>query len=58
MAQSVKHLLSAQVMILGSWDELHSGSLLSGKPPSASPSAFALHPLLELSFSILSLSKK
>ena len=44
MAQSVKHLPSAQVMIPGSWDQLSPalGSLFIGK--SASPSPSASHP--------------
>ena len=40
MAQSVKYLSSAQVVILGSWDQApESSSLLSGEPVSPSPSA-------------------
>jgi len=39
VAQSVKHLPSAQVMILGSWDPAPSGeSLLIGESASSSPS--------------------
>ena len=50
VAQSVKHLPSAQVMIPGSWDggPHSSGLLLSGKPASPSPSL----PACALSFSL------
>ena len=43
VAQSVKHLLLAQVMISGFWDQVL-GSLLSREPasPSAPPHAHAL----------------
>ena len=43
MAQSVKHLPSAQVMISGSWDQVPaSGSLLGRESASPFPPACAL----------------
>ena len=44
MAQSVKHLPSAQVMIPGSWDGagMRIGSLLSRESASPNPSALPL----------------
>ena len=58
MAQSVKHLPSAQVMIPGSWDQAWDpawgpalsqlGPLLSGEPASLSPSAPLPAPSLSL----------
>ena len=53
MAQSVKHLPLAQVMIPGSWDQVpHQASLLSGESASPSPSAplQCLHSFSQINF--------
>ena len=55
MAQSVKHLPLAQVMILGSWDA--AGSLLSEESASHSPSAIPLAPAHVLSVSLSQINK-
>ena len=52
MAQLVKHLTSAQVMISGSWDQVPCwGSLLSGESASPSPSVPPARLVLSLSHS-------
>jgi len=52
VAQSVKPLPLAQIMIPGFWDPAWSGSLLSGKTASPSPTSHACVPSLAVSIKI------